>query len=159
MVRVAAEEQIDDAGARTAFLGAYTGRLLRSDLAAHMTAALARRDPSVAALFGSIEGFIAALPPAWIHATDGLARDIVEPPLRRWERVPRPARPAFWSLAERAAALDPDLPAHGASPVARLGLRLVLRRRTGMRPAGILVLRLARLVTGVRRRLPFRWAA
>jgi glycosyl transferase family 2 len=153
-VRAEVEARVAEPEARARVLATYTERLLRSDLAAHVSNALARRDPGLGDLFGAIEAFIAAVPPAWLQATDALARDILEPPLRRWRQVPAPARPAFWSLAARAHGLDPDVPRHGSSPVARMALALARPDRAAvLRATGVALLMAARTATAVRRRM------
>jgi hypothetical protein len=132
----------------------YAERLLRSDLAAHVARALDRRDPGIGSLFQAIDGFVRDLPPGYAGASDALARSIVEPPLRRWHRVAPAGRPAFWRLFETALELDPDLPRKGASPLARLGLRIAATRRTpAARRASAAILPLARVLNGVRRRI------
>ena len=133
----------------------YAERLLRSDLAAHVARALDRRDPGIGSLFQAIGGFVTDLPPGYAGASEALARSIVEPPLRRWHRVAPAGRPAFWRLFETALEVDPDLPRKGASPLARLGLRIAATRRTpGGRRLSPALLVLARVLNGIRRRIP-----
>jgi hypothetical protein len=133
----------------------YAERLLRSDLAAHVARALDRRDPGIGSLFQAIGGFVTDLPPGYGGASDALARSIVEPPLRRWHRVAPAGRPAFWRLFETALEVDPDLPRKGASPLARLGLRIAARRGTpAARRLSPALLLLARVLNGIRRRIP-----
>jgi len=133
----------------------YAERLLRSDLGAHLGRALDRADPRIGLLFDAIGRFVTDLPPGYAAASDAVARSIVEPPLRRWHRVAPGARPAYWRLFEAAVAVDPGLPARGASPLARLGLRLAARRPTsGRRRLATALLLLARVANGVRRRIP-----
>ena len=63
-------------------------------------------------------------------------------------------RPAFWRLFETALEVDPDLPRKGASPLARLGLRIAARRGTpAARRLSPAILLLARVLNGVRRRI------
>ncbi|HTK46105.1 MAG TPA: glycosyltransferase family 2 protein [Patescibacteria group bacterium] len=133
----------------------YAERLLRSDLAAHVARALDRRDPQIGSLFQAIGGFVTGLPPGYGGASDALARNIVEPPLRRWHRVAPAGRPTFWRLFETALEVDPDLPGKGASPLARLGLRIAATRRNpAARRLSSALLVLARVLNGIRRRLP-----
>ena len=133
----------------------YAERLLRADLAAHIARALDRADPEIGLLFDEVGGFVAALPARFATASDAIARSILEPPLRRWHRVGAIGRPAYWRLFETALRADPDLPRKGASPLARLGLGLgaagssPARRRTAAA-----MLMLARVLNGIRRRLP-----
>jgi hypothetical protein len=127
-VRDEVQAQVMDPADRLAILATYTGRLMRSDLAAHVAQALARRDPAIGALFAAIERFIAAAPAPWLRATDALARDMIEPPLQRWNRVPVAAKPAYWSLATAAIAADPDLAGRASTRLTRLALGLVLGR-------------------------------
>ena len=156
-VRDEAEARVPDPAGRRAVLDAYAGRLLRSDLAAHVATALSRRDPGAGELFAAIEAFLRTIPAASLAATDALARDLIEPPLRRWPRVAPTARPAFWSLAAAALAADPKLATRGSNPVARRGLALALQRRSpASRRLGIAMLMATQpqaLVQRVARRL------
>ncbi|HEY2917095.1 MAG TPA: glycosyltransferase family 2 protein [Candidatus Limnocylindrales bacterium] len=119
---------------------AYAERLLRSDLAAHVDRALSRRDPTIGALFGAIQAFLAGLPPGTLATSDVLARDVVLPPLRRWPALAPPARPAFWALVATALAIQPDLARHAGAPVAARALDRALRSSGPARTAAIAVL-------------------
>jgi Glycosyl transferase family 2 len=147
-VRAEAERSLPDPRDRDRVAAAYVERLLRSDLGAHLGQALGRGDPAMGELFGAIEAFIRGVPPTLLTGSTGLARDIVAPPLRRWNRVPVEARPAFWSLARSAIAAQPDLARQARNPVERWALRAVLTAPDGVRRAtAIAALRLSRIAT------------
>jgi len=113
---------------RDTVLGTYVERLLRSDLGVHVANALARRDPTIGELFEAVRGFVGGVQPRHLAAGDALARDILEPPLRRWRRVDGAGRTAYGDLAATALAVDPG--AVGRRPfLARLGLAIGLGRR------------------------------
>jgi hypothetical protein len=82
--------------------GAYTQRLLRSDLAQHVARAVSRGDPEIGELLDAVTAFVDGLPPAWLAAGDALAHDIVVPTIGRLWRVTPAARPAVWALSTRA---------------------------------------------------------
>jgi len=111
----------------------YAERLLHSDLAAHVGRALDRADPEIDLLFDAIRGFVAGMPTAEVTSSDALARNLLEPPLRRWNRVGDAGRTAYWRLFEAARATDPNLARHGSNPFDRLGLRLAVGGRSGTR--------------------------
>lgn len=114
-----------DAAARDAILARYAERLLRSDLGVNLAQALARRDPATAELVDALRGFVAEMPGRYLAASDALARDLLEPPLRYWSRLDQAARAAFRRLAETALVADPAC-ARRRPPVARIGLELGL---------------------------------
>lgn len=144
--------QLEDAG-RDALLARYTERLLQSDLGVHLALALARRDPATAELIEALCAFIAALPSRYLAASDALARDILEPPLRRWSGLDEAARSAYWRLLETALAADPG--AVGRRPfLARRGLAAGIRSRYGRgQTTAALLLSFQWLGEGFRRRL------
>jgi hypothetical protein len=147
-----AAAQLADPVARARVIAAYTERLLRSDLGAHLGGALARRDPATADLLAAIEGFIAEVPAGLLAASDALAVDILEPPLHGWGRLDAPARRATWSLVRAAARVDPDGWRRASDPLARVSLRLAMRRSTpNRRRAAVAIMRLDRLAAGLRR--------
>ena len=111
----------------------YAERLLRSDLGMHLRYAVHRGDTGLSSLFGAIGRFVGSVPPEALAASDALAHDIVERPLRRWARVPREARPAYWSLLGAALTADPDLPRRERDPLARLALVILGRGPDGPR--------------------------
>ncbi len=76
---------------------AYVVRLLRSDLGVHLARALDRADPNTGVLFDMIGAFLEGIPAAIWPSRDVL-HEIVEPPLRRWSRVPGSARGPFDQL-------------------------------------------------------------
>jgi len=117
---------LGDGDAARRLSAAYAERLLRSDLAAHLERALARRDPAMGGLLAAIQGFLAALPAGTLAASEALARDIVAPPLRRWPAVPPAAHAPFWAMASTALAVQPNLASHAGSPVSRWALDQVL---------------------------------
>lgn len=133
---------------------AYVVRLLRSDLGVHLARALDRADPSMGELFEAIRGFLGELPagaPATIWPARVILHEIVEPPLRRWSRVPPAARPAFDGLVAAAMARQRMLPEAGRSRLDRWALRRLLSP-AGVRPdrAAFAALGLTSAVTAVR---------
>jgi glycosyltransferase involved in cell wall biosynthesis len=127
-VQAEAERSLADPAERVIVAAAYVERLLRSDLAAHLERALHRRDPTIGDLFEALATFVGRVPPALLASSDALARDIVTPPLARWSRVDRAARPAFWMLAAAAIRAQPDLVRHADGALGRLALGRVLAR-------------------------------
>lgn len=121
-----AERRVADPAGRATVGAAYLERLLRSDLAAHLSGALSRRDAGTADLLGAIEGFVAAAPPDLLARSDALARNVLEPVTRRWPLLDRASRAAAASLFAAASRADPAVWRRGSDPVARMGLRLVL---------------------------------
>jgi hypothetical protein len=152
-VREEAMRHLDDeASQRVA--ASYAERLMHSDLAAHVGRALDRGDPEIELLFDAIRGFVAALPAADVTGSDALARHLLEPPLRRWNRVGDAGREAYWRLFDAARAADANLARHGSNPFDRLGLRLAADGRSGPRLAAARALLLtARVATLGRRAL------
>lgn len=154
-----AARQVPDAAGRAAIGATYLERLLRSDLAAHLDGALARRDPASAELIGSIRAFIESVPPDLPPRTNALARDILEPIARRWPFLDPLAKRAAAGLLAAALVADPAIGRRGSDPVARAGLGLMLgRERPGplRRAAAIVLLNvdgLAHDATGALRRL------
>ena len=152
-VREEAARHLDEATSQR-LAASYAERLLHSDLAAHVGRALDRADPEIDLLFDAIREFIAGLPTADVAGSDALARHILEPPLRRWDRLGDPGRAAYWRLFDAARATDPNLARHGSNPFDRLGLRLAIGGRSGVRLAAARALLLvARFVTLGRRAL------
>jgi hypothetical protein len=125
-VMAEAARMVPDPVARRVLASTYADRLLRSDLGAHLVRALDRADPTIGDLFDAIATFIAGVPAGLLADVDGLARDIVAPPLRRWSHVPAGSRPAFRALASVAIAAQPDLPRHAGNPLERWALERVL---------------------------------
>ena len=80
-----------------------------------------------------------------------MAREIVEPPLRRWHRVPGGARSAYLGLLHAARRADPALATQASGPLGRLAVGLVARR------SGALAFHLAEALL-VAERLPSRLA-
>jgi hypothetical protein len=150
-VREEAARHLDEAATERIAAG-YAERLLHSDLAAHVGRALDRADPQIDLLFDAIREFVVALPATSVRASDALARTILEPPLRRWNRVGDAGRAAYWRLLEAARELDPDLARHGANAFDRLGLRLAARDRRGARLAAARALLLAARFVALGRR-------
>ena len=132
-----------DASSTERVVSSYAGRLLSSDLAAHVGRALDRADPEIGLLFDAIGEFVAGLAGAGTAASDALARSIVEPPLRRWHRIGPAGRSAYWRLFVLAIGTDGNLARHGANPFDRLGLRVATSGRSGVRLAAARLLLLA----------------
>jgi Glycosyl transferase family 2 len=123
-----AERQIPDIAGRTMVGATYLERLLRSDLAAHLEGALARRDRATGELLGGIRDFVVAVPPDLPARTDALARDILEPVGRGWPWLDAPAKAAATALFAAAVAADPGIWRRGSDPLARTGLGVLLAR-------------------------------
>ena len=126
-----AERTIPDPLARKVLVATYADRLLRSDLSAHLALALDRADPTMGDLFDAIANFVAGAPAGLLANIDGLARDIITPPMHRWSQVPADARPAFWALATAARNVQPDLPRHARNSLERWALERALRGTGG----------------------------
>jgi len=131
----------------------YAERLLRSDVSAHVARALDRRDPEIGQLFDAIGEFVGGLPAGYAAASPALARNVLEPPLRRWHRVSPGARAAYWRLLGTSLRTDPRLPVRGADPLARAGLRLAASGASARRAAAIALLMASRVLGGIGRRL------
>lgn len=139
---------------RERLLTHYVARLLRSDVAAHVSSALRRADPEIGDLFDAIVTLLSGEAAPYLDGSDALARAVLEPPLRRWERLGGPGRAAYWRLFEAARRGDPRLARHGSSPAARLAFRLGSARPSRLGHAAAIALLLAtRMTSGVRRRL------
>ncbi len=140
--------------ARDVVLGRYVERLLRSDLGMHLSNALGRGDPTIGELLEAIATFVAATPPALLAASDALAVDILAATLRRWQRVNRAGRDAFWRLLATARTADPAVASRPRGAITRLALAAALRRPgpTGGTAAALL-LGTARLGAGIARRV------
>jgi len=119
---------------------AYAGRLLRTDMAAHVARALDRADPEIGRLFDAIAGFITELPAGDAATSKALTRSIIEPPLRRWDRVGPAGRAAYWRLFQASVKAHPRLTDQGAGRRARLGLRLAAAGSSGLMRAAAVAL-------------------
>ncbi len=120
-----ADAQVPDPAGRARVGAADLERLLRSDLAAHLAGALARRDPVTPELIAAIGAFVDAAPRDLVAAQDALARDILEPIPRGWVAMTPAGRAAALTLFATAARADPSVWRRGANPLARTALRLV----------------------------------
>ena len=144
-----AERSVADPEGRRRIGVTYAERLLRSDLAGHLSGALARRDPATPELLQAIEGFVVAAPPGLVAASDALARDILAPILHRWATLAPPARAAARSLLDTAARIDPAAGEKAGGTLANAGLRTALRRRSGpARTAALAVMTLDGVIAG-----------
>jgi hypothetical protein len=150
-VREEAARHLDEA-ATERVAAVYAERLLQSDLAAHVGRALDRADPHINLLFDAIREFVAGLPATSVRASEALAQSILEPPLRRWNRVGDVGRAAYWRLFEAVRETDPGLARHGANGLDRLGLRLATGARAGSRLAAARALLLAARFVALGRR-------
>lgn len=122
-VTLEAGERLDAAG-RDAVLTRYVERLLRSDLGAHLANALGRRDPTIAELLDAIRGFAMTVPSRYLAGSDALARDILDPGLRRWRLLNDAGRAAYWRLFDTARRLDPGVAGRAGTRAARIALRV-----------------------------------
>ena len=132
-----AHERLDPA-IREVVVTRYVERILRSDLGAHLANALGRRDPTIAELLDAIRDFILAVPKRHLAGSDALAREILDPGMRRWRLMNPAGREAYWRLFETARGLDAGLARRAGTRAARLALRvagwppaLVARRAAG----------------------------
>lgn len=125
------ERELPDPLARQVVAARYVERLLRSDLGVHLSMVLARRDPTTDELVAAVERFVGGVPNDLLTASSALATDILEPPLRHWNRLPGATRLAYWSLLDAALRADPDVPNRATTALSRATLRLVARRRPG----------------------------
>ena len=122
-----AARHLDEQG-RDAILARYAERLLRSDLGLNLSRAMARGDPDTAALFDAVRAFVVSVPSRYLAASQALARDLLEPPLRFWRRLDDPARAAYGLLVKAALAADPAC-IERRPLAARIALAAGLRRR------------------------------
>src|SRR5262249_27205035 len=116
----------DDA---TRLRATYFERLLRADLSGQLSAAVRRGDSDLPAMFGALADLVAAASPEVVAGSSAVARAILEPPLRRWYRVPRAARASYWRLLDAALVADPDVVARASDPLARASLAIAVRSR------------------------------
>ena len=125
------DAQVTDPAGRARIKATYLERLLRSDLAAHLKGALARRDPATPELEAAIGSFVGAAAPELLVSSDALARDILEPVLRGWLASPAPIRAAGWALVAASGRAEPSAWRRGSGPLARAALRLATRPDSG----------------------------
>jgi hypothetical protein len=116
------------AGDRDLVLARYAERLTQSDLGVYVSKALARRDPGAAQLIEAVRRFVAGPPGTFLATSQALARDLLEPPLRRWGRLDEAGRAAYWRLVDTVLAIAPRAPRR-RPPLGRLGLTTGLRWR------------------------------
>ncbi|MCJ7710231.1 MAG: glycosyltransferase [Chloroflexi bacterium] len=93
-----ADRVLPDVASRRLVHAAYLDRLVRADFSGPITRALDSRDPGMGRLFGALAAFIAAASPVIAAESDAVIERLVRPPLARWNRVPRDARPAYWAM-------------------------------------------------------------
>jgi succinoglycan biosynthesis protein ExoO len=145
-------------GPRDVVLRGYAERLTQSDLSVYLSRALARRDPDTALLIDAVRAFLAASPGASLASSPALARDLLEPPLRRWSWLDEAGRAAYWRLVDGVLAIDPRAPMR-RPPLGRLGLLAGFRWRTRLGHAvATTLLAIQWLADGVGRRLRRRLA-
>jgi hypothetical protein len=94
-----ADLQLPDDASRRLIHAAYLDRLVRADFSGPVTRALDARDPGTRSLFEALTAFITAAPPDIVARSDAVIERVIRPPLAHWDRVPRDARPAYWSMA------------------------------------------------------------
>lgn len=109
----------------------YFERLVRADLAAQLAGAVRRGDPALDEMFGALSTFLDGIPASIVESTDVVARNVLEPPLRRWHRVPPSGRAAYLDLLRACLVVDPDLPSRASGRLPRLALRLATRLPPG----------------------------
>lgn len=146
-------EQRLEPGPRAVVLTKYAERLTQSDLTVYVSRALARRDSDTALLLDAVRTFLSASPGASLAGTAALARDLLEPPLRRWQRLDEPGRAAYWRLVDAVLHIDPRA-ADRRPPLGRLGLFVALRwRNRAGHVVATALLALQWLADGIGRRL------
>jgi inactivated superfamily I helicase len=111
---------------RDAILRRYAERLVRSDLGPMLARGAARADPCTAQLLDAIDAFVRGAPGGFLVGNDVVARDLLEPPLRRWRRLDTAGRAAYRRLVDTALATDPRSVINRPW-LARLGLAVGLR--------------------------------
>jgi glycosyltransferase involved in cell wall biosynthesis len=124
------ELEVEDGSEASRLARTYIERLLRSDLGVHLARAIDRADPGMADLFTAIGAFLAPLPAA-LWPRRAVLHEIIEPPLRRWSRVPVEARPAFEALVADVLTRQRLLAEAGRNPVDRWALRRLLSESDG----------------------------
>jgi hypothetical protein len=83
-----------------------------------------------------------------------VAVEILEAPLAGWRQLPASAASAYWDLVATAVAIDRRLAEAGGRRVARIALRVSIRRPTpASRAVASTLLTAAQVATGVRRRV------
>jgi hypothetical protein len=150
-----AELRIADPAARTNVRRSYLERLLRSDLGVHLARALARRDPTTSELLEALAGFVGSVPAKLMVGESALTHELLEPPLRAWRRLDRPARHAYWRLVRAAADADPAVVNSIRPRRDALAIRWALRGPDWLGPV-LLDLLVRAIRTGARRARPGR---
>ncbi len=102
----------------------YVERILRSDLGVHLGNALARRDPTINELLDAVRAFAMAVPARHLAGSDALARDVLDPGMRRWRLLNRAGRAAYWRLFDAARRLDPGVAARAGTRAARFAMEV-----------------------------------
>jgi glycosyltransferase involved in cell wall biosynthesis len=105
----------------------YFERLIRADLAAQLHAAIRRGDPDLDAMFRALADLLTVVPSTVVSgAREAIAAEVVQPPLRSWDRLPGSARAGYWELAAAALEIDPLLARSGGRRLSRAALRLAV---------------------------------
>jgi Glycosyl transferase family 2 len=131
-VQAEAAIRLDDA-AQQRVLASYTERLIKSDLAVHVSRALDRRDPAIGQLFDAIAAFVSAAPAGLVAASNALVRRILEPVLLQWSLVPAAGRDAFGRLLAASVQVDPGLARYGSGRMSRRALAIATGGRAAAR--------------------------
>jgi hypothetical protein len=123
---------------------AYLERLIRSDLAAHLSGAVKRRDAAIGDLLEALADFVRGVPRPLVRTASGtIVACLLEPPLERWQRMAEPTWPAYWSLLAAVAAADRHA-WRAAAPPLRMPLRIAGSGRLRARRAAAVVFLRAR---------------
>jgi hypothetical protein len=132
----------------------YFERLIRADLAAQLRAAVRRADPDLDVMLRALADLLLSVPPAVVaDARATVDAEILRAPLPGWRRLPASAKSAYWELVATAAAIEPQLAGAGGRRLARVALRVSLRRPTpAARSVASALLFTAQVATGLRRR-------
>ena len=114
-------------GARHALAVTYFERLIRADLAAQLRAAVRRGDPDLDDMFRALAELLTVVPATVVTgAREAIAAEVVQPPLRSWDRLPGSARAAYWELAAVALEIDPLVARGGDRRLSRAALHLAV---------------------------------
>jgi glycosyltransferase involved in cell wall biosynthesis len=142
-----------DAAGRELILRRYAERLAQSDLGPFISRALRRHDAAAADLIDAVHRFVAGSAGPYLAGGPAMARDLLEPPLRRWSGLDDAGRRAYWRLAATILALDPEAPRRRPT-LGRLGLAAGLGwRNVGGHTVATALLGLQWLADGAGRRL------
>jgi glycosyltransferase involved in cell wall biosynthesis len=132
IVNAAIERDVEP-GARHGLAVTYYERLIRSDLAPQLRAAIRRADPDLDTMFRALGELLGGVPAdVVIGAREAVGSEILRPPLQGWATLSGSARVAYWDLAATAIRIDRSQVRAGSRRLTRAALRL-----SGRRPVAI----------------------